>query len=155
LSHSIGHAIGATYAIPHGVTSCLSLAPVVRLKASNPDEAKQIARINPYIGKQSTGDDRKDAQVVADAIANLVDELGLKTTLTAVCVFNPYMSRGLTDHSTTCPLARKKRMLLHHELFTVTRIIRTLPTVRYHHQIYDCLNTYISITVKQIIRSLY
>jgi len=83
LSHSIGHAIGATYAIPHGITSCLSLAPVVRLKASNPDEAKQIARIIPYIGKQSTGDCSKDAQVVADAIANLVDELGLKTTLTA------------------------------------------------------------------------
>lgn len=86
LSHSIGHAIGASYAIPHGITSCLSLAPVVRLKASNPDEAKQIARIIPYIGKETTGDDSKDAQVVADAIAKLVEELGLKTTLTAVCL---------------------------------------------------------------------
>ncbi|KAF2627837.1 alcohol dehydrogenase [Macroventuria anomochaeta] len=83
LSHSIGHAIGATYAIPHGVTSCLSLAPVVRLKASNPNEAKEIARIIPYIKKQSTGDISKDAQMVADAIADLVKELGLKTTLTA------------------------------------------------------------------------
>ncbi|KAF3046408.1 hypothetical protein E8E12_007920 [Didymella heteroderae] len=83
LSHSIGHAIGASYAIPHGVTSCLSLAPVVRLKASNPNEAKQIARIVPYIGKETTGDYSKDAHVVADAIANLVEELGLKTTLTA------------------------------------------------------------------------
>lgn len=155
LSHSIGHAIGATYAIPHGITSCLSLAPVVRLKASNPDEAKQIARIIPYIGKQSTGDCSKDAQVVADAIANLVDELGLKTTLTAVRIFHLYMSKGLTHHSTTCLLARKKRMLLHHELFTVIRIIRTLPTVRYHHHIYDCLNAYISVTVKQIVRNLY
>lgn len=85
LSHSIGHAIGASYAIPHGITSCLSLAPVVRLKANNPEEAKQIARIVPYIGERSTGDTRKDAQLVADAIADLVDELGLKTTLTAVC----------------------------------------------------------------------
>lgn len=84
LSHSIGHAIGATYAIPHGITSCLSLAPVLRLKANDPSEAKQIARIIPYIKKQSTGDDSKDAQVVADAIADLVEELGLKTTLTAV-----------------------------------------------------------------------
>jgi 3-oxoacid CoA-transferase len=84
LSHSIGHAIGASYAIPHGVTSCLSLAPVVRLKASNSNEAKQIARIIPYVGKETTGDNSKDAQVVADAIANLVEELGLKTTLTAV-----------------------------------------------------------------------
>jgi alcohol dehydrogenase class IV len=154
LSHSIGHAIGATYAIPHGITSCLSLAPVVRLKASNPDEAKQIARIIPYIGKQSTKDDSKDAQVVADAIANLVDELGLKTTLTDVCVLHAYMSKGLTDHSTTCPLARKKRTLLRHELFIVTRITRTLPTVRYNHRICD-RSAYISVTVKQIIRNLY
>lgn len=84
LSHSIGHAIGATYAIPHGITSCLSLAPVVRLKASDPNEAKQIARIVPYINKQSTGDNSKDAHMVADAIADFVEQLGLKTTLTAV-----------------------------------------------------------------------
>ncbi|KAH7564329.1 hypothetical protein BM1_01376 [Bipolaris maydis] len=83
LSHSIGHAIGATYSIPHGITSCLSLAPTVHYKASNPEEANQIARIIPYIGKQSTGSDEKDSHVVADAIAGLVEELGHKTTLTA------------------------------------------------------------------------
>lgn len=87
LSHSIGHAIGATYAIPHGITSCLSLAAVVRLKASNPNEARQIARVIPYINKQSTGDDSRDAQIVADSIANLVEELGLRTTLTDVRLF--------------------------------------------------------------------
>ncbi|RYN93470.1 hypothetical protein AA0119_g9451 [Alternaria tenuissima] len=83
LSHSIGHAIGATYSIPHGITSCLSLAPTVHFKASNPEEAKQIARIIPYIGKQSAGSDEKDSHLVADAIAELVEELGHKTTLTA------------------------------------------------------------------------
>ncbi|KAJ4345465.1 uncharacterized protein N0V89_011596 [Didymosphaeria variabile] len=83
LSHSIGHAIGATYSIPHGITSCLSLAPTVHFKASNAEEAKQIARIIPYIGKQSTGNDEKDSHIVADAIAELVEELGHKTTLTA------------------------------------------------------------------------
>ena len=86
LSHSIGHAIGATYSIPHGITSCLSLAPTVHFKASNPEEAKQIARIIPYIGKQSTGSDEKDSHLVADAIAELVEELGHKTTLTAVSI---------------------------------------------------------------------
>jgi 3-oxoacid CoA-transferase len=86
LSHSIGHAIGATYSIPHGITSCLSLAPAVHFKASNPEEAKQIARIIPYIGKQSTGSDEKDSHIVADAIAELVEKLGHKTTLTAVSV---------------------------------------------------------------------
>jgi 3-oxoacid CoA-transferase len=84
LSHSIGHAIGATYGIPHGITSCLSLAPTVHFKATNPEEAKQIARIIPYIGKQSTGSDEKDTHVVADAIAELVEKLGHKTTLTTV-----------------------------------------------------------------------
>jgi 3-oxoacid CoA-transferase len=84
LSHSIGHAIGATYSIPHGITSCLSLAPIVHFKASNPEEAKQIARIVPYIGKQSTGNDEEDSHSVGDAIAELVEQLGHKTTLTAV-----------------------------------------------------------------------
>ncbi|KAF9735902.1 hypothetical protein PMIN06_009721 [Paraphaeosphaeria minitans] len=83
LSHSIGHAIGATYSIPHGITSCLSLAPTVHFKASNPEEAKQIARIVPYIGKQSTGSDEKDSHTVADAVAELIEALGHKTTLTA------------------------------------------------------------------------
>jgi 3-oxoacid CoA-transferase len=85
LSHSIGHAIGATYSIPHGITSCLSLAPTVHFKASNAEEAKQIARIIPYIGKQSTGSDEKDSHIVGDSIAGLVETLGHKTTLTAVC----------------------------------------------------------------------
>jgi 3-oxoacid CoA-transferase len=84
LSHSIGHAIGATYSIPHGITSCLSLAPTVHFKASNPEEAKQIARIIPYIGKESSGNDEKDSHIVGDAIADLVERLGHKTTLTAV-----------------------------------------------------------------------
>ncbi|KAF2009814.1 hypothetical protein BU24DRAFT_400279 [Aaosphaeria arxii CBS 175.79] len=83
LSHSIGHAIGATYSIPHGITSCLSLAPTVHFKAQNPDEARQIARIIPYIGRQSTGNDEEDSHVVADAIAQLVEVLGHKTTLTS------------------------------------------------------------------------
>lgn len=88
LSHRIGHAIGATYSIPHGMTSCLSLAATIHSKASDPEEAKQIARIIPYIGKQSTGSDEKDSHIVADAIAGLVEELGHKTTLTAVGSFN-------------------------------------------------------------------
>lgn len=86
LSHSIGHALGATYSIPHGITSCLSLAPVVNLKASTkPDEAKMIARAVPYIGKQSTGSDEGDAKMVSKAIAELVEGLGHRTSLTEVC----------------------------------------------------------------------
>jgi len=83
LSHSIGHALGATYSIPHGITSCLTLAPVVNLKArTKPDEARMIARVLPYIGKQSTGSDEGDAKLVSKAIAELVEGLGHKSTLT-------------------------------------------------------------------------
>ncbi|CZR63053.1 related to Lactaldehyde reductase [Phialocephala subalpina] len=83
LSHSIGHALGATYGIPHGITSCLTLAPVVELKArTKPDDAKMIARAIPYIGKPSTGSDEEDAKVVSKAIAELVEGLGHKSTLT-------------------------------------------------------------------------
>ncbi|KAH9830707.1 uncharacterized protein C8Q71DRAFT_816984, partial [Rhodofomes roseus] len=31
LSHALGHKLGATYSIPHGITSCLTLAPTVAL----------------------------------------------------------------------------------------------------------------------------
>lgn len=103
LSHSIGHAIGATYSIPHGITSCLSLAPTVHFKASNPVEAKQIARIIPYIGKQSTGSDEKDSHVVGDAIASLVEELGHKTTLTAVRKDYPRTNYKLTKSQYNVP----------------------------------------------------
>jgi 3-oxoacid CoA-transferase len=86
LSHSIGHALGATYNIPHGITSCLTLSPVISLKAKmQPEEAKQIARVLPYIGKQSTGNAQGDAEVVSEAIADLVEGLGHKSTLTQVC----------------------------------------------------------------------
>jgi 3-oxoacid CoA-transferase len=85
LSHSIGHALGATYSIPHGITSCLTLAPVVELKAkTKPEEAKCIARVLPYIGKESSGSDEEDSKVVSKAIAGLVEELGHKSTLTMV-----------------------------------------------------------------------
>jgi 3-oxoacid CoA-transferase len=109
LSHSIGHAIGATYSIPHGITSCLSLAPTVHFKASNPDEAKQIARIIPYIGKQSTGSDEKDSHIVGDAIADLVERLGHRTTLTAVS-WVPAIFYEATDMAQVrCSYRRRRR----------------------------------------------
>jgi len=130
LSHSIGHAIGATYSIPHGITSCLSLAPTVHFKASNPEEAKQIARIVPYIGKQSTESDEKDSHIVADAIAGLVEELGHKTTLTAVSWERMSNLKMLTLGSTTYRPAMPKKKLLHHAHYTA-RNTKTLPFVSY------------------------
>lgn len=81
LSHVLGYALGSPYGIPHGITSCLTLGHVVKLKAAEPAAANQIARMAPFIGVQRTGDDKKDADAVGQAILDLVDKVGLKTTL--------------------------------------------------------------------------
>jgi alcohol dehydrogenase class IV len=83
LSHSMGYALGSPYGIPHGVTSCLTLGHVMKLKAnSSKDDAAQIARILPFIGQSRSGDDVADANKAGDAVLDLVQRLGLKTTLT-------------------------------------------------------------------------
>ena len=79
----LGHALGATYQIPHGITSCLTLAAVLRYKAkTNPAEANQIARLVPFLGLPTKLSDEENALQVAEKVAALVDELGLKSTLT-------------------------------------------------------------------------
>jgi 3-oxoacid CoA-transferase len=79
----IGHALGATYQIPHGITSCLTLAPVLRQKAlKNPAEASQIARLVPFLELPWKPTDKENAVSVADSVEHLVEELGLKSTLT-------------------------------------------------------------------------
>lgn len=81
LSHTLGYALGSPYSIPHGVTSCLTLGHVVKLKAADPADAAQIARILPFIGGTRSGNDRDDAVKVGDEILKLVRDLGLATTL--------------------------------------------------------------------------
>ena len=82
LSHSLGYALGSPYSIPHGITSCLTLASVVKLKADNPDDAAQIARLLPFIGQPRGKDDHEDALKVANAIGDLVKQLDLGCTIT-------------------------------------------------------------------------
>jgi alcohol dehydrogenase class IV len=83
LSHALGYALGSPYGIPHGITSCLTLGHVVKLKAQGSDEdAKQYARLAPSLGITKSGDNKKDAMAVGDAILQLVEKLDLKTDLT-------------------------------------------------------------------------
>ncbi|KAF2730855.1 Dehydroquinate synthase-like protein [Polyplosphaeria fusca] len=77
LSHALGYALGSPYSIPHGITSCLTLGHVVKLKASDPAAAEQVARLIPFIGETSSGNAKKDAEKVGDKILGLVKELGL------------------------------------------------------------------------------
>lgn len=84
LSHTLGYALGSPYGIPHGVTSCLTLGHVVKLKARQDKKknAEAIAAILPYIGEERSGDVVKDSDRVGERILGLVSDLGLKTTLT-------------------------------------------------------------------------
>lgn len=83
LSHALGYALGSPYGIPHGETSCMTLGHVVKLKAKgNREDAAQIARLLPFIGKTASGDAQKDGETVGDAILELVNTLGLHETLT-------------------------------------------------------------------------
>lgn len=82
LSHTLGYAIGSPYGVPHGVTSCITLAAVVKMKAETDERAaREISRMAPFVGSQRTGDEKKDAIAVGDAIQKLVNELGLTTKL--------------------------------------------------------------------------
>lgn len=81
LSHSIGYALGSPYGIPHGITSCISLAGVVKLKARDPVAAAQLARVLPTIGQSRSGNDRADTIKVGDAVDRLLKELELESTL--------------------------------------------------------------------------
>lgn len=83
LSHTLGYALGSPFQIPHGITSCLTLGQVVKVKAeSNEDDAKQLARMAPFVGVTTSGDAKKDGMAVGDAVIKLVEDIGLKTTLT-------------------------------------------------------------------------
>lgn len=99
LSHALGHALGSPYGIPRkstykdlsypvpsanhvtvdGETSCLTLAPVVRLMAARDENAcSQISRLLlPALGGNSCGNGLEDSFRFADRIESLVSELGL------------------------------------------------------------------------------
>ncbi|KAF9244928.1 alcohol dehydrogenase IV [Melanogaster broomeanus] len=83
LSHSIGHKLGATYGIPHGITSCLTLASVVLLKADIGSEEDKVALAGAlfYLKEPSTGSVVGDVKRLGTMIDELVHSLGLHRTL--------------------------------------------------------------------------
>ena len=80
LSHAIGRVIGATWDIPHGITSCLSLAQVMRHEAQrHPDRLAMIAQAE---GQDSKGmSQNKLALSAAERVEDLVKDLGLSKRL--------------------------------------------------------------------------
>ena len=75
-SHGIGHVLGGTAGVPHGYTSCVMLAPVLRF--NKPVNSDRQAWISEALGQ--TGVD------AADAVAALIARLGLPGRLRDVGV---------------------------------------------------------------------
>jgi maleylacetate reductase len=79
ISHAIGRVIGATWNIPHGITSCITLSQVMRLEAKrNPARLIPIAEAE---GKSAQGSSEEIAMAAADGVADLVRDLGLEKRL--------------------------------------------------------------------------
>ena len=82
LSHTIGKRIGATYNVPHGVTSCILLPHVMRLKAQNPADAAHLAPMARALDRAAPSTpDREAALSAADAVTDLVHRLDLPSRL--------------------------------------------------------------------------
>jgi maleylacetate reductase len=75
-SHGIGHVLGGTAGVPHGYTSCVMLPPVLRFNQEQTAERQRW--VTEAMGRPG--------MVAADAVAELVAELGLPGTLRAVGV---------------------------------------------------------------------
>jgi len=83
LSHALGHRLGATYGIPHGFTSCLTLAPTVNLQArvASAEDKQWLAGVLNQLRQPSTGSVEGDVVRLSELVDGLVRDLGLKTTL--------------------------------------------------------------------------
>ncbi len=75
-SHGIGHVLGGTAGVPHGYTSCVMLPPVLRFNLS--ETAERQRWVSEAMGRPG--------MAAADAVAELVADLGLPGTLRAVDV---------------------------------------------------------------------
>jgi maleylacetate reductase len=75
-SHGIGHVLGGTAGVPHGYTSCVMLPPVLRFNIAETEERQRW--VSEAMGRAG--------MPAADAVAELVADLGLPGTLRAVGV---------------------------------------------------------------------
>ncbi len=76
LSHNLGRRIGASYNVPHGITSCIILPHVMRAFA--PVYTDQLGRIAQVLGLlHEESDAVQAAQTAADAVSSLIGQLGL------------------------------------------------------------------------------
>jgi maleylacetate reductase len=85
LSHNLGRRIGASYDIPHGITSCITLPFVMRALA--PHYTATLAKIAQVLNLCNEGDETLSAAFkAADAVSELVRHLGFPQRLHEVGV---------------------------------------------------------------------
>jgi alcohol dehydrogenase class IV len=74
LSHALGHKLGAAYSIPHGITSCLTLAPVVAFKAEHgSDEDREwMSGALFHLRVPTSGDTKQDSLKLSELIQGQV-----------------------------------------------------------------------------------
>lgn len=130
LSHSLGYALGSPYRIPHGITSCMTLGHVVKLMARQSDEfARALAAVLPYIGEEGCGDVVRDADLLGGRILGLVEDLGLKTTLTQRAVGRDQLdvicARATTGHI-ALPGGNSRSLQEETQLAAVRRLVEGL-----------------------------
>ena len=76
LSHKLGRRIGATYSVPHGITSCITLPAVMHALAEQ--HATQLAPMAYALDLPvSKTDPVQAAHAAADAVFDLIDRLDL------------------------------------------------------------------------------
>ena len=78
LSHTLGYALGSPYGIPHGVTSCLTLGEVVKLKGR---AGVDVGMVLEVLGEKRTRSTEGDGERVGSMVNELVERVGEKTTL--------------------------------------------------------------------------
>ncbi len=106
LSHNLGRRMGATYGVPHGITSCVTLAPVMRfMTTKDAGRLGAIACIGRAVAGDVVGDDLRAAQAAVDAVGNLVIQLGLPTRLREVGIEDdaiPAIAAGVAGAGAEC-----------------------------------------------------
>jgi alcohol dehydrogenase class IV len=106
LSHTIGKRIGATFNVAHGITSCILLPHVIRLKADLPVNALCLAPAAQALNLATPSQlNREAALAVAGAVSDLVRRLELPARLRDVNVPESAFP-GIADSLASDPVGR-------------------------------------------------
>jgi alcohol dehydrogenase class IV len=87
IAHSLSHAAGGHFDVPHGVANAIHLPYVIEWNAAGGREiADRYRDVAEVLGVEAGGDDAAMAAALADHVRRLVAELGLPTRLSEVGV---------------------------------------------------------------------